>query len=75
MGKPRINYLSLGKKKKEKHPADIMLNKAYVNSFCLLPCMKGKCRHKTLTRNSVLSSPSGPSAAILAKCPVISLAH
>ena len=74
VGKPGINYISLGQKK-EKHPADIMLNKAYVNSFCLLPCMKRKCRQKILTRNSVLSSPSGPSAAILAKCPVISLAH
>ena len=32
VGKPGINYISLGQKK-EKHPADIMLNKAYVNSF------------------------------------------
>ena len=23
-----------------------MLNKAYLNSFCLLPCMKQKCRKK-----------------------------
>ena len=35
------------------NPADIMLNKAYVNSFCLLPCMKPKCRQKILTRTSV----------------------
>ena len=52
-----------------------MLNKAYVHSFCLLPCTKRKCRQKILTRTTVLSSASGPSAAILAKCPVISLAH
>ena len=75
--KSRINYISLGpfrkKNKKEKYPADI--NKAYVNAFCLLACMKRKSRQKILTRISVLSSPSGPSAAILAKCPVISLAH
>ena len=79
LGKSRINYISLeplGKKqkgKKEKYPADI--NKAYVNSVCLLACMKRKSRQKILTRISVLSSHSGPSAAILAKCPVISLAH
>ena len=29
-----------------------MLNKAYVNSFSLLPCMKPKCRQKFLTRTS-----------------------
>ena len=39
--------------KKGKNPADIMLNKAYVNPFCLLPCMKPKCRQKILTRTSV----------------------
>ena len=44
-----------------------MLNKAYVNSFCILPCMKRKCRQNILTRTSVLSSPSGLSAAILSK--------
>ena len=31
VGKPRINYTSL--KKKRKNPADNMLNKAYVNFF------------------------------------------
>ena len=73
VGKPRISKFLW--KKKEKHPAVIMLNKAYVNSFCLLPYMKWKCRQKILTRISFLSSPSGPSAATLTKCPVISLVH
>ena len=79
LGKSRINYISLGpfgkktKTKKGKTPG--LRLKAYVNSFCLLACMKRKSRQKILTRISVLSSPSGPSAAILAKCPVISLAH
>ena len=64
VGKPQINYICL-KKKKRKKPADIMLNKAYLKSCCLSPCMKRKCHQKTLTWTSVLSSPSGPSAAIL----------
>ena len=42
-----INYIFWKKKKTErKNAADIMLIKAYVNSFCLLPCMKLKCRQK-----------------------------
>ena len=41
-----INYILLKKKTKRKNPADIMLTKACVNSFCLLPCMKLKCRQK-----------------------------
>ena len=47
VGKPRINYICL--KKKRKNPADIMLNKAYLKSCCLSPCMKRKCQQKTLT--------------------------
>ena len=43
VGKPLINYICLKKRKK---PADIMLNKAYLNSFYLSPCMKRKCRQK-----------------------------
>ena len=39
VGKSQINYVSL-KKKKRKKPADTMPNKAYVNSFCLSPCVK-----------------------------------
>ena len=62
VGKTLINYTCLKKRKK---PADIMLNKAYLNSFYLSPCMKRKCRQKNLTGTSVLSSPSGPSAAVL----------
>ena len=42
-----INYIFWKKKKqKGKNAADIMLNKACVNSFCLLPCMQLKCRQK-----------------------------
>ena len=64
VGKPRINYICL--KKKRKKTADIMLNKTYLstNSLCL-PCMKTKCLLKNLTRTSVLSSPSRPSAVTL----------
>ena len=64
-GKPRINYICL-KKKTRKKTADIMLNKTCLstNSLCLA-CMKRKCRQKNLTRTSVLSSPSGLSAAII----------
>ena len=38
VGRLRINYIFWKKKKKE--TADIMLNKACVDSFCLSPCMK-----------------------------------
>ena len=41
-----INYIFWEKKTKRKNPTDIMLNKAWVNSFCLLPCMKLKCCQK-----------------------------
>ena len=42
-----INYIFWKKNKtKRKNPADIMLYKACVNSFCLLLCMKLKCRKK-----------------------------
>ena len=43
-----------------------MLNIGYMNPFLLSPFMTRKCGKKSLTRTSVLSSPLGPSSAILA---------
>ena len=40
------NKLYFFEKKKEKHPADIMLNKTYVNPFSLSPRIKRKCCQK-----------------------------
>ena len=63
VGKPN---LIIFKKKKKKSPAHIMLNIAYMNPFRLSPFMTRKCGKKSLTRTSVLTSPLGPSSAILA---------
>ena len=63
MGKPN---LIIFKKKEKKSPAHIMLNIASMNPFHLSPFMTRKCGKKSLTRTSVLSSPLGPSSAILA---------
>ena len=43
VGKPQISVFIVLSKKKGKH-CEIMLNKAYLNSFCLSPCMKRKTR-------------------------------
>ena len=45
-GKATNKLYFFGKKRKRKNPADIMLNTACVDSFCLSPCMKLKCRQK-----------------------------
>ena len=51
LGKPQINYMYLTTTKKKNTRLTLyMLNTAYVNSFCLSPSMKWKCRQKSLTR-------------------------
>ena len=52
-----------------------MLNQSLRKFFLYFTLHETEVPPRILTRTSVLSSPSGPSAALLAKCPVISLAH
>ena len=65
-----INYIFWKKKNKtkRKNPADIMLYKACMIFFLSFTLHEIEVPPEILTRSSVLLSPSGPSAAILANC-------